>query len=252
MDRIQLNGTRYYVDGSNLGVSVTEFLGRVYPLSPHLKDWWIDNSREYIENELDTSSAFGTAFHDHAEAFADGHDIDLSDMGDKMAHYITSLQFFFHDRNVQPIFTERRVFHRASEQFPLSYGGTLDLECELDWNGGRVRALVDYKSGNIYDKNKFQLIAYMVARKQQDPDLDFHLFNFSPNYWRRKPTGKPKHWKYGEKDLETFKSFCTIYSNEVQRIPKTIRTFSSARCGEEPSVEDVKLWDYINDHAEKE
>jgi hypothetical protein len=265
LNRVQINGTRYYVEGEypdyEIGVSVTEFIDRVYPTPDNLRDWWIDNSREHIEAKLQRTSLFGTTMHDLAEDFAQGHDIDISKLSSKMQHYLTSIAYFFHDRNVKPIFVERKVFHRATEDIPLSFGGTLDLECMMDWNGKRVRALVDYKSGNIYKKNKWQLLAYMMARQQQEPassgscdashgkfydsNLEFHLFNFNPNNWRRTPTGKPKHWKITQKDLETFRSFCLIYANEFSNLPNTIRQFDSVSLGNEPQFKQLDLATYI-------
>lgn len=249
MDRVQINGKRYYVRGQypnyDIGVSVTEFLGKVFPTSQHLKDWWIDNSREFVENTLRRTSQYGTHFHQIAEDLAQGHDIDISKMEPKLQHHVTSLAHFFHDRNVEPICVERRVFHEATEEVPLSFGGTLDLECMMDWNGGRVRGLLDYKSGNIYKKHKFQLIAYMCARLQTDPELEFHLFNFSPNNWRRKPTGKPKHWTITKKDLESFISLATLYANEFGRLPSSVRQFKGVSLGNEPQYEEQDLNDYI-------
>jgi hypothetical protein len=75
------------------------------------------------------------------------------------------------------------------------FAGTIDLICEMNFNGKRVNAIVDYKSGRngFYDSHRVQLHAYKSLLKEcQNLDVDM-VFNFSPKDWRLTETIKPTY-----------------------------------------------------------
>jgi len=57
-------------------------------------------------------------------------------------------------------------------------------------------AIIDFKSGNIYDAHKYQMMCYALALAE--PDAQF--INVRPKEWRTKPTYEAKVWNVTDHD----------------------------------------------------
>jgi len=152
---------------------------------------------------------------------------------------------FLADYEVQPVMVEARLKHDAGANYTLDFAGTVDLVAKTK-NG---YAIIDWKTGNIWDSHKYQMMCYLLALKQQFPeheDTQFELINVRPKEWRSsKPTYEAKAWKvkddFHEDDWQKLRAMMTIYGFDV---PKPRRVFSGFTLGESPSWEVVEPQDY--------
>lgn len=105
----------------------------------------------------DKAADHGGKFHDLAEAIINGAEVDVPD---ELVGKVEAALAFMSDCNVDPIVTEKSCASREHW-----YAGRFDLVADLDLPGvGRVRAIVDWKSGKgIYSSVAWQLAAYGMA-----------------------------------------------------------------------------------------
>jgi hypothetical protein len=99
---------------------------------------------------------------------------------------------FLKDKEVKVISTEKIIL---DEEYCIA--GTIDLLCYMNFNGKRVKALIDIKSSKENGTNRTfsasheaQLHAYMQALNKsicKDERVEM-CFNFSPNNWQSEPT----------------------------------------------------------------
>lgn len=141
---------------------------------------------------------------------------DVRGWADRASNWLYSLNAFFTERNVEPLIyhnevlesdelmTEIALAYDGSElmigdndktisglldsyalypAFP--FAGAIDLVCELDFNGSRQTAIVDYKSGSIWGSHPYQLEAYkLLVESNFDIEIDL-IFNWSDKDWNK-------------------------------------------------------------------
>lgn len=240
-------GDRYYykVNGKNIEwfISNTTWQKQVIPPSPFLIKWYKTKSEEEINQILFDSSEYGTFMHKVFDWFLRGEEWNsedkawkrsfieahcsiegipcdkklIDDWTYKIEKALRSLLSFLRERKVRPIASELMLGDTVNG---FSYAGALDLVCEMDWNGKRVLALVDYKSGGIWDNHVYQLLGYQLLWNQQYPNRKItNIFNFRPKDWNGSPTFELKHWSDdGAKD--EFRHYLEIAKTKCNDSPK--------------------------------
>lgn len=192
-------------------LSVTSFTGKSLPTSPYLVQWMASQGLEAAEAKRDLAAEYGTLMHiEIGRAIKDGR-YDFKELEDRLleelpAHYkyqysnwvyqlkrdLLSFFQFYKEHNVEVTALEIPVYN---DQYGLA--GTIDLVCTLDFNGQRVNALVDFKSGKkgFFEAHELQLIAYKHMWNELFGTVFpvTHVFNFAPNNWRKAPTYKLKN-----------------------------------------------------------
>lgn len=239
-------GDRYYYKINNGSIewfiSNTTWQKKVIPPSPFLMKWYKDNSAEDIDQILDDSSEYGTFMHmvfdwflrgeqwnsddsQWKKSFIQAHcsleDIRcdnqrINEWSYKIEKALRSLLVFLRERKVRPVASELMLGDTVNG---FSYAGALDLVCEMDWNGSRVLALVDYKSGGIWDNYLYQLLGYQLLWNQHYPNRKVtHIFNFRPKDWTSKPTYELKNWTGEGRD--DFKHYLELAKSRCNDSPK--------------------------------
>lgn len=192
-------------------LSVTSFTGRSLPTSKYLVQWVGNLGNDAAEEKKNMAATYGTIMHiEIGKAIKDGH-YDFKDLEDRLleelpiqykyqyANWLMELKkdlmsfFQFHkEHNVEVTALEIPVYN---DQYGLA--GTIDLVCTMDFNGQRVNALVDFKSGRkgFFEGHELQLISYKHMWNELFGSVFpvTHVFNFAPNAWRKRPTFKLKN-----------------------------------------------------------
>lgn len=145
----------------------------------------------------------GTAVHNAAENYAL---YGIEDIDPKYKGYFEAFLKFWEDQKPEPLAVESRLYHRI-----LRYAGTADLPCIMD---GR-RVLIDYKTSAVINEmlTGVQLEAYAKAYESHGYKFDekaiVHL----------KSDGSYKILRYGENDLESWKTFSALMViwNHIQK-----------------------------------
>ena len=145
----------------------------------------------------------GTAVHNAAENYAL---YGIEDIDPKYKGYFETFLKFWEDQKPEPLAVESRLYHRI-----LRYAGTADLPCIMD---GR-RVLIDYKTSAVINEmlTGVQLEAYAKAYESHGYKFDekaiVHL----------KSDGSYKILRYGENDLESWKTFSALMVvwNHIQK-----------------------------------
>lgn len=106
---------------------------------------------------------------------------------------MASLFQFIKDRNVKVIAVEFPVM-----SYKWQIAGTIDLICELDFNGKRIICIVDFKTGKgIYEIHPLQLLLYQEMWNEHFSDICevTHLFNWKPSDFKveKSPTYQLKN-----------------------------------------------------------
>jgi hypothetical protein len=194
--RTDENETRYYATCDEFGrvdwyPSVTSVIRETSPTSPGLIEWIARHGRTEANRLRDEAAEYGTLLHGLIAEYMQGRVFSAdhwSQHGDERTlRDVLAWDQFCRDRNVVPLAIEVQLSDRD-----LRVAGTADLVCEMDWNGSRVRAIVDVKSGrNAYRDHAVQVALYaeMWNRTYRTHDLDVtEWFNWSPKDWKSKPT----------------------------------------------------------------
>jgi len=218
LKRIDGYGERWYFDTQTLRtyLSCTSFCKKVLPESKYLVDWKVKHGEQGAYEQLQKAAHYGTFMHavieeyckalKYAQAFAIDPGSPLyawKEIQDLCEDYCTEHRIMYlEDRFLKKIRKDILAFAQFAweknieiiniEQF-LSWditdeaglAGTVDLEVFMDFNRKRVRAIIDMKSGGIWESAELQLHVY----KMMLPEVDM-VFNWSPNDWRlgKKPS----------------------------------------------------------------
>ncbi len=231
----QWNRFYYTLDPVIIGTSVTTWLDRVKPTPYFLLKWYRENGPKYVDEKMHLSSNYGTCCHIAMSLLLRDGEIDLSKMDQMVDTYwrineieegkyiedlrtkkqwVSRLQndmicllAFIQERNVVAHAIEYIGFHRATANVPVTYGCAIDLIVELDWRGKRQNAIIDWKTGGLYDDQGYQLLGNLMAF-QQDNDLPIDLmFNLSP----KKAANKTKY-ALKERKIEDFTETFHLYA----------------------------------------
>lgn len=205
---------RYYfkVGGSEAYLSMTSFCKKALPTSPELVRYVNDRGIDLSEFIRDEAADYGTFMHIvcvEVLKSGSGHLGEIQDMAreeaisrryygreeiwsSKIINDLLSFITFLKEKNVVPVAAE---FPVASDEFGIA--GMVDLPCELDFNGSRVKAIVDMKSGRkgFWPEHELQIHGYMTMWNDWFGSIYpvTHVFNWAPNNWRDSPTYKLKN-----------------------------------------------------------
>lgn len=198
--------------------STTTWIKRVLPMSYGLLQWFKKNDEAMIEEVLNDTSEYGTFFHIEASKLIINKEYDLGAIPivvgayatsadrtwwtEKLTNDIISLAQFLKDKNVEPLACELTL---TSEKGGFRRAGTLDLPCKLTFNKKTVIAIVDFKTGGIWDEYKFQLEDYKRLFNENYPGIEATMtFNWSPNDWKDKPTYKFVNQTMNKSEMKDF------------------------------------------------
>jgi hypothetical protein len=218
--RVQSAGERYYMmlDENNKPtyyLSVTSFCSKSLGASAFLmKNYFGVLGTEQAELNAEIAAHYGTMLHieignffknDYQYDFGNSiNDALLSvcakylqennlhhslayEWREKLQNDMASFISWVQEKNVKMIAMEFRI---ASDTYKV--GGAIDLICSLDFDGKRVFAVVDFKSGRkgFFDSHILQLKAYATIWNEHYKNVCpiTHCFNWSPKEWREKPT----------------------------------------------------------------
>lgn len=235
-------GRRWYHEGGKWYTSVTEFVKNALPTPPHLLKWYKENSAEFIDDTLRDSAKFGTDFHHWMEVLTTSGRLTSRAIDDeRMLTMVSAGAQFLADYEVEPILTEARLKHDASGAYPLDFAGTVDLVAKTK-NG---YAIIDWKTGGIWDTHKYQMMCYLLALRQGSDEFaeqEFQLINVRPKEWRgAKPTYEAKTWKVTDGDWRKLNAMMMLYEFEP---PKPRKVFDEFTLGQAPSWDEVEPQEY--------
>lgn len=188
--RYDASGQRYYAEVTSSGdviwyPSVTTVIRATSPMAPGLLQWYIKNGAD-ANKMRDDAAERGTEMHILIADYLTGRGVDLDGRSEFQAKALASFDAFAKEYEVEPLAIEI-LLHSKDHVF----AGTADLICRMTYKGRRVRALVDFKSGeNFYRDHAVQLEMYRDAWHEHygtTHPIDC-VFNWSPKDWRTKPT----------------------------------------------------------------
>lgn len=247
MYQYNYEGRRWYYDNGKWYASVTSLVKNSLPTPPHLLKWYKENSADFIEDTLDQTSEYGTRLHAHVEHLLRFGEFDVSGIeSEKELKHIASFAQFLYEYEVQPIAIEKRLKHDATGLFPMNFAGTVDLIAETN----KGLAIIDFKSGGIYDNHKYQMMCYYLAYKQRETGEDdlegwdeINFINVRPKEWRTKPTYEAKSWRITRDDWGILGAMCTIYRFDI---PKDRLILDKLELGKEPTYQTMEAEKWIN------
>lgn len=243
MIQLNMEGNRWYYANGVWYASVTSFVDKSRPTPVHLLDWYKKNSKQETDQILRDTSSYGTKFHDMAEEFMQCG-ILAPPKNSRLARHLASLAQFAYDYDVEPLYTEIRLRYDADENFGVNLAGTCDLLCKMN---GKL-SIVDYKTGNITDKHKYQIMCYAMAYAQKTgiDKNDIELYNFRPKDWRKNPTYELKRWSIDGSDWEILDAMSKLFIFEY---PKPIREFEEFTLRQQPIFNNIdpEKWIEKND-----
>lgn len=188
--RYDASGQRYYAEVTSAGnvlwyPSVTTVIRATSPMAPGLLQWYIKNGAD-ANKMRDDSAERGTEMHILIADYLTGRGVDLDGRSEFQAKALASFDAFVAEHQVDPLAIEILLHSKKHV-----YAGTADLICTMNYKGRRVRALIDFKSGeNFYRDHAVQLEMYALAWDEHygdEYDIEY-IFNWSPKDWRTKPT----------------------------------------------------------------
>jgi len=203
--RLDVKDYRYYYRFENdepiFYTSVTTLIKNTLPTNVGLIKWIADRGSEDAQAEATERAHYGTFMHVQCGKLLVNGKYDLDKLQDKLTVYLIAnnitqtkswseelkkdiLAFaqFVIDYNVKPLAVEICLYHPTD-----GYAGAIDLICEMDWRKGRIKAIVDLKSGRkgFYESNEIQLHAYLAMWNIHFPDTPIDkVFNWSPKDFR--------------------------------------------------------------------
>lgn len=181
-------------------ISVTSLLTATMPMSEHLLKWIADRGIEKANQERDEKAAYGTAMHiacerylldkfnlkyDEVCAFLYENSVPLK-YANQLQKDILSFAQFCMDRDVKPLAVEIML-----SDTELRLAGACDLVCQMTFNGKKIIALVDMKSGRkgFWEESEIQLHAYKQLFEKEFDDIKIDkVFSWSPKDWISTPT----------------------------------------------------------------
>jgi hypothetical protein len=199
--RLDRGDTRYYAHVDSAGLvtwypSVTSVIKETGPTPYGLQQWQMKHGEAEAKRLRDEAAEYGTELHINIARYFAGEAIEPT--SERMTKDMLAWHAFVRERNVVPIASEV-MLHSDT----LRVAGTADLVCELDWQKGRVVAMVDIKSGkNSYRDHAVQLAFYSQMWNECYPDMEIDaIFNWHPKDWTKttptyaliNQTGEVKH-----------------------------------------------------------
>lgn len=146
---------RFYPVGDRWVPSVTTIIGAVYPKSPFLIDWKMQNGKEESKKIMEEAAEEGTLVHETIERLINGETINVALLTPKARRCVQAFISWY--RKVKPkiLHNELRVDYDMRGEY--SYAGTIDLVVEIE---GKVW-IVDVKtSANVWPEHHIQVTAY--------------------------------------------------------------------------------------------
>lgn len=211
--RIDGHGRRYYYKlhkkKPTFYISATDMIGSTLPKGYGFHEWLKNESRQDSQYKRDSRAAYGTLDHIECARYAIENKYDLDEIGSIVSSYafmkgygelieewrfelakaVLSFAAFIEERNVEFIGIEIGL---ASDK--MGVAGTIDYVVELDWNGGRKRAIIDKKTGEFWESSIVQLEIYDRIWKENFPNYEIDLlFNYGSTDWRSSPTFRLKN-----------------------------------------------------------
>lgn len=262
LHRMDSAGMRFYyrVDEQAKKVhfygSVTSIKSQVTGLAHGIVNKKVEMGKQAFDAYLNERANFGTFFHIQAaeltrsgnydlsklptliEQYRQQHDLSKSETAYWLQQQAKGLQSWFATMeayNISPIAIEIPLFSDA-----YGFAGTIDLVCEMDAKNytdktppekrQRVIAIIDWKSGGIFEDYAFQLELNRVSWTECFPDSApiTHLYNWTWNDWRKEPTFTLKNQngtKYA--DMQLIEHYLGIYAKTGKLKPDPVRSFSS-------------------------
>lgn len=209
--RIDLGASRHYytTDGGQIKFypSWTTVIKRVLGTSEYLVKWIADMGYEASRKYMQERAHYGTMLHICLAKFLVDKKFDMGRILSEISMYaflhridhtvtaywaedlksdILAFAQFCADKELAPIAVEMPLTYEAA-----GIAGTIDIVCELKFGKGRVRAIVDIKSGRkgFYPEHRYQLHGYKAMWDENFPELAVDMvFNWSPKEWTKSPT----------------------------------------------------------------
>lgn len=203
----------YRIIGNQLKpyLSVTSFTQKILPTSPYLMRWYGDNGNDVAEYKKNLSAEYGTILHMEIAKAIKNNSYSFRELETTLMEVITEqykycyadwlfslkkdLMSFFEFYAQQVVKVISLEIPVCSDNFDLA--GTVDLVCQVQFDGKPVNAIVDFKSGRkgFFEAHELQLHCYKEIWNERFGDLFevSHVFNWAPNAWRKKPTFKFKN-----------------------------------------------------------
>jgi hypothetical protein len=201
--RLDQNNERNYfkMDANNNPIaksSVTSVIKKYSPVSPYLLEWWCSNGYENSQIILEEKARLGTFLHILWAKLLLRYNIDITAIGirEELAKYCIKENITFNynfdiwhkkikkdlisfiklvqDYNIKPVAIEMAIIGEKA-------AGTIDLVCDMLYKENRIRAIIDWKSGenDFYDEYIIQLEGYKDLWNNKYPDYPVtHIFNF--------------------------------------------------------------------------
>lgn len=214
-------------------LSVTSFVSKSLGIGQTLADWMANVGKSHAKGYSQYRADYGTQMHIEiveilrmgGGSFEDivkrqiqickdlGYGTHLTAWISEIRKDILSFLKFLQDKNVKVIFAELPVY---SDKYGIA--GSIDMGVEMDFNGGRVNALVDLKSGKkgFFEGHNLQLNIY----KELWNDLfktEFpvtHVFNWAPNAWRTSAKD-PGEWPTYKLQNQTYTKYSVLKRLEL-------------------------------------
>lgn len=251
--RLEKQNFRWYYNDPEHPVfytSITTWLKQVMPTAYFLEKWYRENDLAYLNEKLHYSSHYGTFAHTMMALLLKHGTIDLKNihiavevywhMNDiKPAEFLDELSTqeqwvrrikndllcivaFIQEKNFECIAIEWVGIHDASGKVPFSWANAIDLVGTIDFNGGRKTAIIDLKTGNLYDDQVYQLIGNKLTWDQSnDIKIDL-LMNLAPKDFSNKKKYDLKNRKVDTDTFENFKDYAKIASRTLKQKPSWI------------------------------
>lgn len=208
--KLELDDQHHYWLDEKYLTSVTRILGAAAPVSPGLKQWWQQNTKEEADAIFETAGEFGSVMHDAFERLLNAETLLKKDYPHlRQQKFIASFMDWF--KFAQPTNFEAEQIVASAE---FEYAGTLDFVGDIeksrgDWLSGNMRKpyaapekdtyerwLIDFKtSKSIHFSHELQVAAYKQAHEESTGQkIDrmgiLHL-NGTKNGWSFKEVDRP-------------------------------------------------------------
>lgn len=214
--RYDKGADRYYYsfteDGPKGYLSVTSFVGKSLGISRELYKWASGVGVEYANFYSKMRAAYGTQMHIEIteilksgkgdfdqisrNAFMQANTLGYTTLAENwasdMVNDIASFVVFAKEKELDVIAAE---FPICSEPYELA--GCIDCVARVKFGKSKVNAIIDFKSGKkgFFESHEVQLHTYKTLWNDwyQDVFPVTHVFNWSPNNWKKEPTYKFKN-----------------------------------------------------------